>query len=214
MGMQTLLVWAYIASSLDTTRRKITAGRSRSRSLLHAVTQDSGICRGGATKEVQPEGLKHNKKSQLLDGGTSSPSLSIRFKDCLSRLVRFARRIYQRWSQSTPKNHIKTTVHKNASASTQQVTRAPSTVATRKAARIAKELKEFLANPPENCKVSMGKNLNVWIVTITGANKTIFEGEKYKLRVAFPADYPTSPPSVYFLQPPPRHPHVSYMSLW
>lgn len=214
MRMRAVLIWAYIASSLETRRRRITAGRSRPRSLLHAVTRDGGICRGGATKEVPRESLKHTKKSQLLDGGTSSPSLSIRFKDCLDRLVRFARRIYQRWSRPAIAKNVKTTGHKNATASTQQVARAPSTMASRKAARIAKELKEFLAHPPENCKVSMGKNLNVWIVTITGANKTIFEGEKYKLRVAFPADYPTSPPSVYFLQPPPRHPHVRYTSNW
>ena len=63
-------------------------------------------------------------------------------------------------------------------------------------------------NPPDGCKVSVGKNLNVWIVTMTGAEGTIFAGEKYKLRVSFPADYPTSPPSCYFLEPTPRHPHV------
>ena len=85
--------------------------------------------------------------------------------------------------------------------------RAPST-ANRQAARIARELNDFLENPPDGCKVSVGKSMNVWVVTLTGAEGTIFAGEKYKLRVAFPSDYPTSPPSVYFLAPTPRHAHV------
>mmetsp|Transcript_42240 Transcript_42240/g.76215 ORF Transcript_42240/g.76215 Transcript_42240/m.76215 type:complete len:108 (-) Transcript_42240:135-458(-) len=37
---------------------------------------------------------------------------------------------------------------------------------------------------------------------------TIYSNEKYRLRVQFPNDYPTSPPSVYFLNPTPRHEHV------
>ena len=84
----------------------------------------------------------------------------------------------------------------------------PPTTASRQAARLSRELQDFMANPPDGCKVSVGKSLSVWVVTLTGAEGTAFAGEKYKLRVAFPADYPTSPPSVYFLDPAPRHPHV------
>lgn len=49
--------------------------------------------------------------------------------------------------------------------------------------------------------------LRVWIITINGAEGTIYAGEKFRLRVAFPEDYPTKPPAVYFLQspPPPKH---------
>ena len=43
---------------------------------------------------------------------------------------------------------------------------------------------------------------------MTGAKNTLYEGEKYRLCVQFPTDYPTLPPSVYFLQPNPRHEHV------
>ena len=39
------------------------------------------------------------------------------------------------------------------------------------------------------------------VVTLTGAEGTIFAGEKYKLRISFPPSYPQSPPSVYFLAP-------------
>eukprot|EP00752_Nemacystus_decipiens_P002790 g2606.t1 len=76
--------------------------------------------------------------------------------------------------------------------------------------RIQKELKEFMANPPDCCKVSVGKNIRVWIITINGAEGTIYAGEKFRLRVAFPEDYPTKPPAMYFLQspPPPKHQHI------
>jgi len=85
---------------------------------------------------------------------------------------------------------------------------ARATPAQRQAQRISRELADFVENPPDGCKVSVGKSLNVWIVTMTGAKDTIFANEKFKLRVSFPADYPTSPPSCYFLDPTPRHPHV------
>ncbi|CAM9465771.1 unnamed protein product [Scytosiphon promiscuus] len=76
--------------------------------------------------------------------------------------------------------------------------------------RIQKELKEFMANPPDCCKVSVGKNIRVWIITISGAEGTIYAGEKFRLRVSFPEDYPTKPPALYFLQspPPPKHQHI------
>ena len=54
------------------------------------------------------------------------------------------------------------------------------------ATRLARELEEFVQNPPDGCKVSVGKSLSVWVVTLTGAEGTAFAGEKYKLRVAFP----------------------------
>lgn len=74
--------------------------------------------------------------------------------------------------------------------------------------RVQKELRAFLANPPDNCKLTVGANIRVWIVQITGAEGTIFAGEKYKLKMVFPKEYPTKPPSVYFLKPTPRHVHV------
>ena len=74
--------------------------------------------------------------------------------------------------------------------------------------RIQRELKEFLASPPPNLSVSVGKNIRVWIINVVGAKNTIYEGETYKLRVSFPDRYPVVPPSVYFLKPTPRHEHV------
>merc|ERR1712238_634409 len=64
--------------------------------------------------------------------------------------------------------------------------------------RIQRELKQFLSSPPPNLSVKVGKNIRVWIFTLTGAKNTIYEGDKYRLRVKFPVDYPTVPPSVFF----------------
>lgn len=75
--------------------------------------------------------------------------------------------------------------------------------------RIQRELKEFIKSPPPNLSVQVGSNLRVWIITMVGANNTIYDGEIFKLRVSFPAQYPTVPPSVYFLQGHiPTHEHV------
>ena len=74
--------------------------------------------------------------------------------------------------------------------------------------RIQRELKAFISSPPPNLRVNVGKNIRVWIITMTGAKNTIYEGEKYRLRVSFPPNYPTVPPSMYFLNPTPRHEHV------
>ena len=65
-----------------------------------------------------------------------------------------------------------------------------------------------MKNPPHNCKLSVGTNLRVWIVTLVCPEGTIYAGEKYKLKMIFPKDYPTKPPSVYFLKPCPKHMHV------
>jgi ubiquitin-conjugating enzyme E2 W len=75
--------------------------------------------------------------------------------------------------------------------------------------RIQRELKEFLKSPPPNLSVKVGTNLRMWLVTMEGAKNTIYEGETFKLRVSFPPQYPTVPPSVYFLQGHvPLHEHV------
>jgi ubiquitin-conjugating enzyme E2 W len=75
--------------------------------------------------------------------------------------------------------------------------------------RIQRELKEFLKSPPPGLSVKIsGKNVRLWVITLSMPDNSIYAGEKYKLRVQFPNDYPTSPPSVYFLPPTPRHEHV------
>ena len=74
--------------------------------------------------------------------------------------------------------------------------------------RLQKEIKQFLENPPDNCKLNVGSNIRVWVINIKGSAGTIYAGEEYKLKMVFPKDYPSKPPSVYFLKPCPRHEHV------
>ena len=75
--------------------------------------------------------------------------------------------------------------------------------------RIQKELKSFIKSPPPNLTVQVGSNIRIWVVTILGAKDTIYEGEIFKLRISFPPQYPTVPPSVYFLKKNmPIHEHV------
>lgn len=75
--------------------------------------------------------------------------------------------------------------------------------------RIQRELKEFLSSPPPGLSVKIsGKNVRLWVITLSMPENTIYAGETYRLRVQFPNSYPTSPPSVYFLNPTPRHEHV------
>lgn len=62
--------------------------------------------------------------------------------------------------------------------------------------RVQKELRSFMSNPPENCKVSVGSNIRTWVISITGADGTLYAGETYKLKMIFPKDYPSKPPSV------------------
>lgn len=73
--------------------------------------------------------------------------------------------------------------------------------------RIQRELKAFLQDPPDHLTVKVGKNIRIWIVTMEGLG--IYKGETFQLRIQFPANYPTRPPSVYFLPPNiPVHEHV------
>jgi ubiquitin-conjugating enzyme E2 W len=75
--------------------------------------------------------------------------------------------------------------------------------------RIQRELKSFMQDPPPNLTVSVGKNIRVWIITMQGANNTVYDGETFRLRIQFPLQYPTVPPSVYFVGPNiPLHEHV------
>ncbi|KAL8437680.1 hypothetical protein Efla_005576 [Eimeria flavescens] len=51
-------------------------------------------------------------------------------------------------------------------------------------------------------------NLREWILLLHAPRDSLYAGDALRLRVSFPADYPISPPTVYFLQPVPIHPHV------
>jgi len=110
-------------------------------------------------------------------------------------------------TESTKRKRQKKVGASQGSAVTQQHL-AKDLKATNPNYRIQRELKEFMRSPPPNLSVKVSKNIRIWIVTLTGAPNSLYKGEKYRLRIQFPPDYPTVPPSVYFLQPTPKHEHV------
>jgi len=52
------------------------------------------------------------------------------------------------------------------------------------------------------------ETLTDWVVKMVGAKGTVYEGEIYRIRVRFHADYPTAPPEVTFMRPAPVHEHI------
>jgi len=49
--------------------------------------------------------------------------------------------------------------------------------------RIQRELHDFQTNPPPHCTVSVRHGqVNVWVITLTGVEGTLFEGEKHKVK--------------------------------
>ncbi|GBE60788.1 GDP-D-mannose pyrophosphorylase [Babesia ovata] len=71
------------------------------------------------------------------------------------------------------------------------------------------ELANFRKDPPPNCTLEVfGSRNDIWIITWTGLPGTLYAGEKYRLKILFPKEYPLKPPVVYFLQPSPVHAHV------
>ena len=143
--------------------------------------------------------LAPEAKAGLLDGGGGG-SLTTRLFGVIRKTVRMTLRLLGFGKDEEGDEKAAPATKKKAAAKKRR-SPARASPAQRQAQRISRELTDFVENPPDGCKVSVGKNLNVWIVTMTGAEGTIFAGEKYKLRVSFPADYPTSPPSCYFLEP-------------
>ena len=146
---------------------------------------------GGASKEPKKSssGKKKKKKSK---SRSSSPTSSSKQKSKSSS-----------FSKPT-KNGSKKQKPIKSKASSHLKTRLKSTNPNY---RIQRELKSFIQDPPPGLTVAVGKNMRIWIVTVAGPG--IYDGETFRLRVSFPPQYPTVPPSVYFLPPNiPVHEHV------
>jgi ubiquitin-conjugating enzyme E2 W len=48
----------------------------------------------------------------------------------------------------------------------------------------------------------------IWHISFAGAPSTLYDGERFTLRVRFTDDYPMDSPEVVFVENPPVHPHV------
>eukprot|EP00981_Chlorochromonas_danica_P010963 scaffold3595_cov235-Ochromonas_danica.AAC.1 len=113
------------------------------------------------------------------------------------------KKLFSGWFAVSPKKSFKGRKQSAKSSPRKSNNASPSSLS-----RLQKEAESFLAHPPHNCQLSVGANLRSWVVTLTGVEGTIYDGEVYKLKLNFPKEYPAKPPSVYFLKPVPRHVHV------
>ena len=74
--------------------------------------------------------------------------------------------------------------------------------------RVLRDLRKLKGETDLGVEVEDAECLTDWVVKIVGAKGTIYEGEIYRLRVRFHADYPTQPPEVIFMRPAPMHEHI------
>ena len=155
--------------------------------------------RGGSEK-VQKKGIKVVKETTRSKGFLAS------FVGSIYKICKFL--LPSSFTSEKPPRYGKGSKTKNNGKKKRKEKSELSSSTDSASNRIQKELKSFLADPPENCELSVGKNIRSWIITLTGVQGTIFGGEKYKLQVNFPKEYPTKPPSVFFLKPCPKHVHV------
>ncbi|KAJ1541165.1 ubiquitin-conjugating enzyme E2 W, partial [Nowakowskiella sp. JEL0078] len=101
--------------------------------------------------------------------------------------------------------------------------------------RLTKELRDLQANPPAGISVESAENMKwlvtfncemiifvsfinlycwyvSWLITVSGAEGTLYEGEYFKLQFTFAGNYPLESPEVKFFQVVfvgnvPMHPH-------
>jgi len=68
--------------------------------------------------------------------------------------------------------------------------------------RLQKELMALMMNSDDGISAFPDSdNMLNWTATITGTQSTPYEGLSYSLTLAFPANYPCSPPTIKFITP-------------
>ena len=199
-------------------KKKSKAERRKSTKKEREVTVEEAVSVGGSTKKKRRRKLSEKGDADDADGVTTTVAVAQKKKK-------------RRRSAADPKSSTKVDTKKDpATTPPEKAAATPSATTTARPKkpdaasqkflandikssnpnyRVQRELKAFLAAPPPGLSVKIsGKNVRLWVVTLAPPPGTIYAGERYRLRVQFPRDYPTSPPSVYFLSPTPRHEHV------
>jgi len=74
--------------------------------------------------------------------------------------------------------------------------------------RILRDLRRLKSEEGLGLEVEDCECITDWVVKLVGAKGTVYEGELYRLRVRFHADYPGQPPEVTFMRPAPVHEHI------
>jgi len=238
IGLKIIAAWALLqySAALSVGSRALSHCRSEQRTLLSttvlgirggAASEGEGAEEDELDEEVEDEeeeeaaaevelktavSAKAKGKKAVIPGSATSFSVS----GLIKAMMRLLRPLFSPSSSST-KTATKSRSSSSSSSSSSKPKASPSMTAEHleksfrsgdPTARVQKELRAFLANPPDNCKLAVGANIRQWVVTMVGAEGTIYAGESYKLKLVFPKDYPSKPPSVFFLKPTPKHQHV------
>ena len=74
--------------------------------------------------------------------------------------------------------------------------------------RVLRDLRMIKAETELGLEVEDCEVLTDWVVKLTGAKGTVYEGEIYRLRIRFHPDYPGQPPEITFMRPAPVHEHI------
>ncbi|KAJ2502791.1 hypothetical protein GGH96_000808 [Coemansia sp. RSA 1972] len=72
--------------------------------------------------------------------------------------------------------------------------------------RLMGELKRMEAEPPALMQLVDCTSLDLWMVTMAGADETLYAGEQFTLRFRFPSTYPFEAPEVIFTENIPERP--------
>ena len=74
--------------------------------------------------------------------------------------------------------------------------------------RLAKEAKNIFENHPDMTLDIVDQATNLWHISFTIPEGSVYAGENYSLRFKFCDNYPFEAPEVIFIGTPPQHEHV------
>lgn len=150
---------------------------------------EGGVCELPKSKKVKTKKTKKVKSKQsdwsrfvqiLKDKSKEKNLLRDIFDKVKNRFSSLSRFWFQ--SQNNKSKHKNKSKNKISNVVPKLLIRKRNNSRTSSLLRIQRELHDFQTNPPPNCAISIRNNqLNVWVITLTGVNGTLFEGEKYKV---------------------------------